>query len=169
METDIGDRSVTSGAFGRKHAVKVVLAVGFAILLVEVVRSQRCATSSALEALRMPWLSHSVDEVVLQVIELVDQWIIGGPFGFSPTHVFDGEVTAGALWRKQFVKVILAIRFAVLLVEVFRTEGFSALSAVEALGVPRPAHRTHLVALQVRYAVRTGVLIVIAIDSYSYF
>ena len=56
---------MTSVAFRRKQLVEVVLAVWFAILLVEIIGTQLFATSGALKALRMPGLSHRIDEVVL--------------------------------------------------------------------------------------------------------
>ena len=56
---------MTTGTFGTKHLLKISLTIGFAVLFVKVVRTQRYSTSSALEALGMPVLTHRIDEVTL--------------------------------------------------------------------------------------------------------
>ena len=64
-------------------------------------------------------------------------------------YILNGQMTPSTLRRKQFVKVVFAIGFAVLLVVVVGTQRFGALSALEALGMPWLTHRTHLITLHV--------------------
>ena len=57
MKQDIAhlsDRGLTTGTFGRKQFVVVVLTIGFAILFVELIWVQWNSALSALKALRMP-------------------------------------------------------------------------------------------------------------------
>lgn len=56
---------MTSGTFGRKKFVVVVLAIGTTVLFVKVVRTERDRAFVAIEALRMPLLAHGIDRVTL--------------------------------------------------------------------------------------------------------
>ena len=63
------------------------------------------------------------------------------------TYIDNGSLAAGALGRKEVVVVLLAVRLAVVLLEVVRRERLHAHRTAEALRVPGVAHCHHLTAL----------------------
>jgi len=88
----------TPGTGRGEQSVVIEFAIRFAVLLIIVRRCQRFGTGGALEAQGVPVLTHLI--VVLAISYR--------------------QQTPGAFGREEFVVVVLAIRFAVLLIEVIR-------------------------------------------------
>lgn len=115
----IRNRLLAGEAFGQEQLVEVILAVGLAIVGLEIVRVEHSVTAwvGADETLRVPLFAQRKDGLLL-----------------------DGQIAGTAFGRKELVIVVETVGVAVLLHECVRRQWDVTLVTVEAFRMPVFAH-----------------------------